>query len=95
MPALAWLRASPVTPRSRRFPDFSDLDPFKPHTRDHCNKWCKVHMIWDFNLRQNVSYPQQFNILTSTFGWLNVDVFIGPPAFFPKRPDYHGYEKRR
>lgn len=74
-----------MTRRARPHPDFSDPDPFKPHTRDHCNKWCKVHMIWDFDLGQNVSYPQQFNILTSTYGWLNVDVFVGPPAYYPKR----------
>ncbi len=59
-----------------------------PHTaKSHCDKkHCKIHWIWSFKLKNHVKYPEQFNILSSRLGWLNVNVYCGPGAYLPKKP---------
>lgn len=51
-----------------------------------CNRWCKVHFWYNFVLSEHMPYPEVRNILTSTHGWMHVNVHIGPPAWLPKRP---------
>lgn len=54
---------------------------------DHiCTFACRVHMWWDFDLQMHQYFPNTWNILTSTHGWLAQEVHCGPGAWFPKRP---------
>jgi hypothetical protein len=53
---------------------------------DHeCSRWCKVHYYWHFEHDMHRPYPEIRNILISTQGWHHVTVFVGPPAYYPKR----------
>ena len=55
-------------------------------TDRQCNRWCKVHNWYSFDLDMQVPYPETKNIQTSTHGWLRIEVAVGPPAYYPKRP---------
>ncbi len=69
----------------RRYRGFSLPDVHEMHEAGECLKWCKVHHLWDFEADRHVAYPASFNILTSGYGWVKSEVFVGPPAYFPKR----------
>lgn len=53
---------------------------------DHeCSRWCKVHYYWDFEMEDHFPLPNSYNIMTQA-GWLRSTVFVGPPAWCPKKP---------
>jgi hypothetical protein len=56
---------------------------------DHaCSRWCKVHFWWDFEQDQHVAYPQPvFWRQEGLPTWARCLVFIGPPAYYPKKPN--------
>lgn len=49
--------------------------------------WCRIHRYprWSGGELSHERYPDTFNILSSSFGWLNVIVYCGPGAFYPSR----------
>lgn len=62
---------------------------------DHeCNQYCKVHYYWNFEHEQHRPLPTTYNYLTQA-GWVNQTVFVGPPAWFPKRPTPEQWEAMR
>lgn len=53
---------------------------------DHvCSRWCKVHFWWDFEDDRHVEYPQPV-WWRQDDAWARCLVFIGPPAYYPKKP---------
>jgi hypothetical protein len=65
--------------------------PDWPYT---CDPWCKVHWRWDFATETHKPYPVDINIMTPN-GWANVVVFIGPPAYNPRKPRPDQWEQMR
>lgn len=51
-----------------------------------CNKWCKIHRYYDFHARWHMWLPHTWNYHSNTHGWRNVEVFVGPPGYYPKKP---------
>jgi len=50
-----------------------------------CDQYCKVHWFWDFDSESHVPYPRLWNIKMQA-GWTKVTVYVGPPAYYPKKP---------
>lgn len=69
--------------KPRRHPYFSEPSPMAEHK---CDRYCKVHYYWDFASDRHEPLPTTYNILTSSFGWLNAPVFVGPPGYYPRKP---------
>lgn len=60
--------------------DYYDTCPSSWH-------WCRIHRYpdWRSGTLEHGWLPDNFNILTSRFGWVPVTVFCGPGAFYPTR----------
>jgi hypothetical protein len=59
---------------------------------DHeCSRYCKVHYYWDFETESHRPLPTSYNYLM-TAGWVHQSVFVGPPAWNPKKPTPHQWE---
>lgn len=53
---------------------------------DHeCNRWCKVHYYWDFESDMHMPLPNTYHFKAEN-GWHHATVFVGPPAYYPKKP---------
>lgn len=62
---------------------------------DHaCDRWCKVHFWWDFDNSMHTQYPQPVYWRQHDV-WARCLVFIGPPAYFPKKPTVDQWKAMR
>jgi hypothetical protein len=50
-----------------------------------CDEYCKVHWYWDYESKMHIPYPGTWDIKMEA-GWVKATVFVGPPAYNPKKP---------
>jgi hypothetical protein len=60
-----------------------------------CDRWCKVHNYFDFNVGMHLSLPTTHAFHSNTYGWVRNSVYSGPPGYYPKRPDVRQWDSIR
>src|SRR4051812_9763921 len=68
-----------------RYPDFTSVFDFH-RPKDCPNRFCRTHFYYDFDAGYHLPFPNEWSYLSSLRGWMNVTVYCGPGAWFPKKP---------
>lgn len=70
---------------------------FNPDLHDPsvgCWQWCRIHWYYHHASKKHMPLPDKFWFKVRD-KWQSAIVHIGPPAWYPKRPDYRQWEAMR
>jgi hypothetical protein len=59
-----------------------------------CDRYCKIHYYWDFDAEAHQSLPNTWN-MKSESGWRSQVVWVGPPGYYPKKPNRSEWDQVR